>query len=968
MALLKEQDEVLRSIDILLTLTEQMPWFLGDEISGNININPFDYLISIIEKFVTKEELVNFLIKFLTQSLPYVELAVKTAICSNLKQTIDCNNDPRIPNWLRLPIPGTVPAFASVALGSEYGTYEKAWDMDIFREGYSGGLLLNVFDMDYNGIFRVNPLSPYGKAHYFGCNSYYTVNVDGAVGKDEKETKQIEQMRDRKYYTLRLAREACTKHNIPLFKIKSNGKKSWAVDNIIRHSDVDSVYELVRARDMNAFLWLTINKGESVQWLNFETMKDGFTTTVTENDGTEVEIKKDWRTLAFEGKNFDKFTIAEYVRGYLVGKPQNAIWPLDLGTHIYQKWGNNSNDESFIKSLCFKKTVQSYQESGLDYNAEEDFGMYGEENDYSARAITTRETLVTANGPSKYIYEFVPYTSVDGGFNWYTNRKQYFEFLKPTNKRNYNERSVKHKTKNELGEDEVWEEKIETIKESKPICFFRHIKNLNDFDSSRYYTTIGDKKKTPSSLGKFRLDPNKNRSSMFNFLQFAILPKPLVHFDVTSAAIKKTITFDQYGEPTTDGQYSPMVEYTIYESVKEEVIEDIPTGKPHKFTLGGYYQGFMPKPYHVKEKKEIDGKEKTIKKTYYQVVDRGGNKTKYFINGDTGHACVMSGDTYNDASEDWKNDFYKYCYECYPHLTVYDFNYDFVFGMELFDPVVVTSQLLEIASKINFGGGGVDINFGISKSETEYQMRISEIVKKILNEDTSDVTDCFYSFSNEKYDKLLNEAENKRANMYPFQDSNNHQTHIDTEEVMGILSEFDNNGTLVENKEVLTRALTKVTANITEQVLPEDRYSLEKNIVVDLLKSITQVLVETLLSPKILILLEVNRQLMGNDGQNYNIEGLLESMLGLIVAVVSEIRDLVLKQILDWAIQIIMEKMTDLTAKLAAEQLKYYIELMRKLRKACAFKFPKRGELPSILDKVDYAEIDEVDKPKLNNC
>jgi hypothetical protein len=42
-------------------------------------------------------------------------------------------------------------------------------------------------------------------------------------------------------------------------------------------------------------------------------------------------------------------------------------------------------------------------------------------------------------------------------------------------------------------------------------------------------------------------------------------------------------------------------------------------------------------------------------------------------------------------------------YECYPGLTVYEFNYDYVMGMQLFDPTVIVAQLVEALVNIQMG-------------------------------------------------------------------------------------------------------------------------------------------------------------------------------------------------------------------------------------------------------------------------
>lgn len=299
-------------------------------------------------------------------------------------------------------------------------------------------------------------------------------------------------------------------------------------------------------------------------------------------------------------------------------------------------------------------------------------------------------------------------------------------------------------------------------------------------------------------------------------------------------------------------------------------------------------------------------------------------------------------------------------YECYPGLTVYEFNYDYVMGMQLFDPVVITAQLIKTCN--------IGISAKVNKSETAYQMRVAEIVKNIVESTAYEVSDCFYTFDNAKYDSMLRDAELKRSQLYVNNDGNNNAEKTNANEVYDILNEFDNGATLNENKDVIKRAITQATANITEEVLPEDRYSIQFNIVQDLIKSLVLNIVETLISPKIVLLFEVNRALMGQEYTKYNIEDFLKSIEGLLVSIVREVRDLILQELLNWCLKILLDLNGLAVSMLVKEQLEYYSRLMKLLFKACSFKSSRRAALESELDHVDYSDIDEIDRPKESNC
>ena len=210
----------------------------------------------------------------------------------------------------------------------------------------------------------------------------------------------------------------------------------------------------------------------------------------------------------------------------------------------------------------------------------------------------------------------------------------------------------------------------------------------------------------------------------------------------------------------------------------------------------------------------------------------------------------------------------------------------------------------------------------------------------------------------------------KHVTVMPVIKANAYGTYLNHR--LDILNEFDNNATLKENKEVVKRAITQATANITEEVLPEDKYSIQFNVVKELINSLTFSLVENLITPKIVLLFEVNRTLMGQyayeKNKDYDIEFFLKTIEGLIVQIVREIRDIILQQLLDWCLKILAELNLKAVELLVKEQLEYYSRLMKLLFKACSFKSSRRAALDSELDKVDYADIDEIDKPKESNC
>jgi hypothetical protein len=116
----------------------------------------------------------------------------------------------------------------------------------------------------------------------------------------------------------------------------------------------------------------------------------------------------------------------------------------------------------------------------------------------------------------------------------------------------------------------------------------------------------------------------------------------------------------------------------------------------------------------------------------------------------------------------------------------------------------------------------------------------------------------------------------------------------------------------------------------------------------------------------------MNKQLMSRDPlKPLSIEEFIESIQGLLVAVVHEIRDLILRELLAWAMKILQDIKSKAATLLANEQAHYYAMIMMSLLRACAsIKFKNRGNkyLDTQLDDVYYADIDPIDQPKIETC
>jgi hypothetical protein len=790
----KEQEAFLGQLDAMLMMIDRYG-SLASLDGFNYTVSPMKLLLSILKRFgVGYDEIVEWLSSKIIYLTPILEIAVKGVLLTKLKKNIDCNLDPSIPYYFRESIGGCE---------------ENAFDGNFLFDKH--GIEIDLNSIDYYELLFNSPMSDRSHYNYFGTKCFYTSS----------------QMNDEKFYNYEEIVKACQKEGIDS-------------STITKTAEIDSVYELVRAKDMNAFLWFVLHKAK---FLNSKDIRSDLNLIKSDND-----------------------SVIKTLRGV-----SNEVVPLGQVYHQTSSSGITSNGIKYsVIGLCIKST----------YNSTNDGDVKETSTSFSDTSDTTNEEVATQiqknkNNNSSCNYCIVPTTNVWNGINWYVDRSRYFDFY-DKRERNYDNEFALFRLATQIKNDKVTDKLIFTIKPSPTII----------------KPNIGVEITFKNLENKKKLDIKYSGDTPWSFHK---------------------IVFDSDGKMDHNGKYSVVID-------------------KDSETIDGQYTSYNVK--NINNNESIDSIKLVLNKT------SGG----YFLDSPSG------------------DDIKSVLYECYPGLTVYEFNYDFVMGVKLFDPTVISARLIEELTNISLG-------LSYKKNTTSYKMRISEVVKKIVETNGYSSSDCFYTFSNNEYDSMLEESELKRANLYPFQDEKHKAINVGYSDVYGVLNEFDSNATLEENVSVINRALTQASAVISEEALPEDKYSLELNFITKAIEMLTSILVESLITPKLLLILLINKKMMGEElPKKWSIEDILRTFSDIITNIVNQIHDMILKALIDFVMEKIEDVLSGVVKILSMEQIEYYARLMSLMLKACSFKLPKNPNLASSLDNVDYADIDENDKPVTNEC
>ena len=341
--------------------------------------------------------------------------------------------------------------------------------------------------------------------------------------------------------------------------------------------------------------------------------------------------------------------------------------------------------------------------------------------------------------------------------------------------------------------------------------------------------------------------------------------------------------------------------------------------------------------------------------------------------------------------------------ECYPGLTVYEFNYDYIMGMRLFDPKVVCERIFAASTNAKYRAG-FSLRLNRQKDKTNYPFtsgkeRITKIVEKILESDEEELNDCFYKFSNTEYDELLEKTARLKYNQSPYTEGYGDGQVIDLSSVEAVLETYPVNGTIEEQKQVLSKALEQACNSVEDaaQVSSNNGQtnSVRASFLTNVLQQLTACVVDSIMSPKVLMLLFINNELMTDCGDMLTTDQLMGVCKNIVTSLIKEVRDLIMQKMLDYIMKFLMPMILEIQAYVLSEQFAAYMAIIKLLLSyynagvislgrlnailsslMSKFKNSKYDsqdyEIPSIFDDINYSDVfgdmQKQNGPILNNC
>ena len=292
--------------------------------------------------------------------------------------------------------------------------------------------------------------------------------------------------------------------------------------------------------------------------------------------------------------------------------------------------------------------------------------------------------------------------------------------------------------------------------------------------------------------------------------------------------------------------------------------------------------------------------------------------------------------------------------------TLIEFNTDYVMSLRLFDSKVIAAQLIDSLT------GLLSFDLNLSYKQRLIRNEVKKMVEMIVETDDTVVDDCFFTFTNDAYNAMLEKAELNQMGLFSVNGEQNTTAIIDAESLLSNLNELNESATQEGSIEVIEHALTTISkelASPVENVKEEVNFGIQMNFIEQLLNNLAYVITSAVLSPKVYLLILINLQLLGKD-TNFNLEEFIGKYKQLIATILRSIRDEILKYFVKELKKLLGEIAAEVAVKVGIEQMEYYNRLIRRIIDCF-----KNKSLDFNIDNVDYADIiSEEITPKNKEC
>lgn len=296
--------------------------------------------------------------------------------------------------------------------------------------------------------------------------------------------------------------------------------------------------------------------------------------------------------------------------------------------------------------------------------------------------------------------------------------------------------------------------------------------------------------------------------------------------------------------------------------------------------------------------------------------------------------------------------------------TIYQFNFDYVSSLKLFDAKTLVAQVVNALIGIS---RSISVNFSLEKNIL-YE-KIKDIVQEIMDEpeEESKSYEEYFTFSDERYSKITEDATLKYSGKYSTGNETGDLEDIDVNGICDAIAKISPSVSQEEMEQSVMSALVGVSDILSRSgyVDTKDKYSFKLSIITDFINELMVQLAMQILTPKVMLIFAINNRFLNGTeeaGSIRSIEEFFKDFWNIMKSCIKRITKMIMDALIDMVVGQIKPIIDLVIRKLLLETIMYYRMLLEQVLLACStvsiglinplFQY---GNL--MIDNVDYADI-----------
>ena len=326
--------------------------------------------------------------------------------------------------------------------------------------------------------------------------------------------------------------------------------------------------------------------------------------------------------------------------------------------------------------------------------------------------------------------------------------------------------------------------------------------------------------------------------------------------------------------------------------------------------------------------------------------------------------------------------------ESFAGKTLFEFNKKYLDSITIFSPKIILTNIID--ELIN-GLPNVELNVGIDEIYNDAVFK--KMIDTIVTSDDMGIQECYYTFSNEDWVRMLEDAELKKYNAKKRGDDTSSAAIIDKDSLYEALDKASADGTTMHDKlNIVGNAIYNAakTQTIEYDALVDDggvelrssiKFEVNSAWLYNILSSIIRPIIKSAMTPKVMTLILVNYEIAGamnlsaldsNAPLGTVLEFVKTKMLGVFGALIKRTNDLIIRAVFDFFNRKIAPLITKYATAKLLEQIQNYLDLLRQAMECIdLFGFPYMlgNGAKTDIDNVNYADITQTkNKPEQTIC